>query len=63
MCPGSLTLVAEDASPAVRTVTAAFPLVTLASVQTVAACEAAVVPKSVIQTHWKQRGEEMKVAA
>lgn len=55
---GSLTMVADDASPAVLTVTAIFPLVALASVQTVVTCQAAVVTKSVIQTHWKKTSKE-----
>lgn len=49
-----LTLVADDASPAIGTIAAGFPGVTFASVQTVVTRQTAVVAKSVVQTHWRK---------
>lgn len=50
-----LTLVANDASPSVRTITAIFPRITFSSIRTVVTRQTAIVAKSVVQTHWKQQ--------
>lgn len=44
-------LVADDACPSVRAVTAVFPQITFSSIRTVVTCQTAVVAESVIQTH------------
>ncbi len=60
MCLGvrRLTLVANEAYPPIRAVTAAFPLITFSSIRTVVTRQTAVMAKGVIQAHWKQRDNE-----
>lgn len=57
----SLTLVADEAHPAIRTIAASFPLITFSPVRTVITGQTAVAAKSVVQTHWRRHSGERNI--
>ena len=57
-CVRSLTLVADDADPAIGAVAASFPWIACSSVRAVVTRQTAVVTERVVQTHWKQQVNE-----
>ncbi len=56
------TLVADDAHPPVGAVTAIFPWAAFSTIRTVVTRQTAVTAESVIQTHWKQQGNEYSLS-